>query len=200
VKPGESGFTLLELLVAVTVFAILSSLAYGGLQRLRADSRNLDAREQALTRLQLTYAHLETDLSRVRARPVRDRLGSPLAAFSGRHAGPRRIALTTLGRHTLLLAPGASRLTRVDYLLRQGKLYRVQWPVLDRAHATVAQETLLLDHVSKLQLRFRGRNWHDYWPLPENDVDAAVLPDAVEMVLELDDGRRYRWLMLVNAA
>jgi len=200
VRRHGAGFTLLEVLVATSLFAILSTLAYGGLQRVRADSHDLTLREQRITQLQLAHTRLQADLSQARPRPVRDRLGSPLAAFSGRRDGARRLSLTTPGRHKLLLGPGASRLTRVDYLYQGGRLYRVQWPVLDRAHATTARRTLLLDGIHHLDLRFRGRVWHDLWPLAANDSDAAVLPQAVELVLEMDDGLRYRWLLLVNAA
>ena len=71
------GFTLLELVVALAVFAVLATLAYGSLARLLYAREQLASRAEALGRLQLAYSLLERDCQALVARPVRDELGDP---------------------------------------------------------------------------------------------------------------------------
>jgi hypothetical protein len=82
----------------------------------------------------------------------------------------------------------------VRYALREGKLYRDYWMVLDAQLEPQPQSKELLSGVKSFRLRFMndGRNWQDGWPppSPSNPPDESWLrwrPIAVEVTLELDD-------------
>ncbi len=182
----------------MTIFAILSTLGYGALRRIEEDSARLLRHERHLERLQLAVQVLEEDLADSINRPVRDRLGARLEAFVGNH-GETLLEVSSVTGTPLQLATGRSRLARIAYRMRSGTLYRLLWPVLDRAHATLPREEALLDGIRGMRFRFLGRRWHRVWPPATGDETDSALPRAVELVLELSDGQRYRRLFLVHA-
>ena len=72
----QQGFTLLELLIASIIFAIMAIMAYGGLANVMDNSR---ASEQALTRLQQvqqSIAVISRDFTQILPRAIRDEYGN----------------------------------------------------------------------------------------------------------------------------
>ena len=70
------GFTLLELLVALAVFAVLSTMAYGGLRSVLQTQRQTEEAAIKLHKIQQAIFYLEKDLLQVVARPIRDEFGT----------------------------------------------------------------------------------------------------------------------------
>ena len=178
------GFTLLELLVALAVFALLSTLGYAGLQSLLQTHAASVERAEAFALLNRALALLQRDLEQAVARPIRDAQGDAVAPLSATDSATTRLELTRNG----WLHPGrwsTPMLQRIGYRLEGRRLLRDTWPVLDRAPDTTARETLLLDEVARLQLRFldAGGNWRASWPPA---ADAEPLPAAIELRLDLD--------------
>jgi len=198
------GFTLIELLVALVIFGIFSALAYAGLGRL-LDGRGRLADEQRIWQeLSQVFLRISDDLAHARARGVRDVSGAPsLQAFLGRPFDSRALAepsleLTRGGE--LHYGEGLySDLRRVAYRLRDGRLIRISWPVLDRAPATVPLEAPLLGEVETFELRFSdggSGGLVDTWPTASSGVD--VPPRAVEVTLAVKGVGRFKRLFLVN--
>ena len=77
------GFTLVEMLVAVAIFALASALAYGGLSALTRARSQLEQQNERLGRLQFAIGLIERDLRSAAPRAVRDNYGAPLPALSG---------------------------------------------------------------------------------------------------------------------
>ena len=75
-KPPHHGFTLLELLVAVAVFAILSAMAYGGLSNVIDNSRQTEASMERLQQVQLAMLKLSRDFTQLVQRKIRDEYGN----------------------------------------------------------------------------------------------------------------------------
>ena len=195
------GFTLIELLVALVIFAIFSVLAYAGLGHL-LDGRGRLADEQRIWQeLSQVFLRVSDDLAHARARGVRDVGGVPLPSFVGRPYDSRALAdpsleLTRGGE--LHYGEGLySDLRRVAYRLRDGRLIRITWPVLDRAPATVALEAPLLGDVEAFDLRFYGPTGGAVanWPVTGGQDD---LPRAVEVTLAVKSVGRFKRLFLVN--
>jgi len=185
------GFTLVELLVAMAIFAILSMLAYGGYNEAVKGREIARASMARLEALQTTVRLLTQDFEQLAPRPVRDVLGdSRLPALLADQRGQNLFALTRAGWSN---PAGLQRATlqRVAYILEDGKLRREHLTVLD---ATLASEPLkreLIDRVKSVRVRFmdRQKQWQEQWP-PLNAPPATIArarPLAVEVGLDLED-------------
>ena len=83
-SPNRSrAFTLLEILVAISIFAVISAICYATLNRVMGDSHILDAERTKWTRLAIAWSTLEDDFSFARDRGIRDAIGEPVPAFRG---------------------------------------------------------------------------------------------------------------------
>ena len=187
------GFTLLELLVALAVFAIMATAAYSGLRNVLFTRAAVEEQSRRLAAVQLAVYRLEQDVEQTLARGIRDEYGDPQPALHGGALTSDALTLTRAGWDNPL---GQSRATlqRVAYRLREGRLWRLHWQVLDRGGLVEPRETLLLDRVREFKVRFLDAEdaWQNDWPLPDdNDEaerrDSAALPRAVEVKLMLED-------------
>jgi len=191
----QRGFSLLEMLVAVALFAVASALAWGGLRALvqaQEQSAQVTAR---LGRLQFAIGLLERDAMGAARRGVRDAYGAPRPAFEGT---AQRLEFTRLGHANPLSLPRAE-LERVAWQKRDDQLLRLRWPVLDRAPGTRPIEDVLLDGVTALDLVFlddQGRE-HRQWPPARGDHGA--LPRALRFTLELEDFEQIRRVLELPA-
>lgn len=189
----QRGFTLLEVLVAVLLFAVASALAYGGLRGIvRAQEQGAAAKAQ-LGKLQFAVSLIERDVVSAAPRSVRDAYGAPRPVLEGES---QRLELTRYGHANELALPRAE-MERVAYLRRDDQLLRLRWPVLDRAPGTQAVEDELLDGVSRMEVVYldaQGRE-HRQWPPPRGVSE--TLPRALRITLEVDGfGEIHRVLEL----
>ena len=71
----HNGFTLIEVLVALAVFGVLSVMAYMALGQTLSNADMLGERMQRLEAIQRTIRYLDSDLMQTSPRPVRGLLG-----------------------------------------------------------------------------------------------------------------------------
>ncbi len=180
------GFTLLELLVALALFAVIAALSYGGLASMVRNHGHLAAQSERLAALQLTVGLIERDLRQAVVRPIRDRMGENRPTLVGQS---RSIELSALNAVSPLVVARPT-VVRVGYSLRERHLQRQSYAVLDRAPDTRAIDKNLLDEVDDFTLRYlnREQQWLDFWPAPRpGSPDLEALPLAVELRLRLAD-------------
>ena len=190
------GFTLVELLVAVAIFAIIGLVAASGLRsviRLRDQS---DKTMHRLRQVQLAMSILARDFSQLAPRPIHDELGSVRPALA---AGPDNVPPIefTHGGWPNPLGLPRSTLQRVAYTLEDGKLMRYTWPMLDRSVQADPLKQELLSDVSALDVEYMDPSSGqllNVWPPinqgavnPANKPPADLLPRAVSIKLTLKD-------------
>ena len=189
-----AGFTLLELIVVLVIFAVVAVMAYGGLNSvLNARARVLESLERT-TALQKAYVRLRNDLQQLRARSARDGYGEPQGALAVLPDGA--VEFTRSGWRNPLDQP-RSVLQRVAYRLDDdSRLVRVSWRALDRAQDAVTSEVVVLEQVEEIRWRFlQGSEWQDAWPPAGAGAPALdEVPRAVEIVLTLKDLGEVRLL------
>lgn len=174
------GFTLVEVVVAVALFALAMGLAYGGLDAVVRARAQLDQQAQQLGQLQFAVGLLETDLRSLLARPVRDELGReqpPLRVAGG------ELALTRAGYGNGLAQP-RSELQRVEWFRDAESLHRRALLSLDRApRADRDDAPAVLEGVERFEIELLAENgrWLRQWPAPGQP--AARLPRAVRLQL-----------------
>ena len=197
----QRGFTLLELLVAVGVFAVMSVMAYGGLKAVLDSREQTDAQAKRLAAVQLTFMRLERDIEQMTARRIRDEYGNEIASLLAVSDRDAVVEFTHAGWSNPRNFP-RSHLQRVGYTLKDKQLLRAYWLVLDRAQDSKPIQAVTLDEVKSMEWRFldNAGNWQTQWPAAAAATvqappaqTSSELPRAVEVTLELDDlGRLTR--------
>lgn len=195
-RTRAAGFTLLEVLVAVGIFALFSAMAYGSLLRILDTRDRLESERDFWRTLSLSLIQVEDDLAQVRPRTVRAPDGlNVLPAFRGQAVDSRALGEPSLeftrGGQIVLGDGARSDLQRVGYQLRDGTLSRLVWPALDQPPVSEPRAAPLLDHVEELRVRFYNKpsaqqpgGWVNAWP-GISQTGAPMPPDALPAAVEL---------------
>ncbi|XOZ34186.1 type II secretion system minor pseudopilin GspJ [Halomonadaceae bacterium KBTZ08] len=196
-KRPNSGFTLLEVLIAVFMTSLISLGVWQVMNTLMASRDGIERASGAFRDVQKTVSLLERDLLQAVKRPVKDAYGERLPALTSR-INDAELELTRQGWRNPL-GDKRSELQRVawEYDDIDERLIRRYWPVLDRAPNTQSREQELLENVTSVKVRFRNANgqWVSQWPADNGngnspadadglDVLRMPMPRAVEVVLE----------------
>jgi general secretion pathway protein J len=186
------GFTLLELLVAMAVLAVVGALGYRGLNSILDAEARLQAESRRWSDVSLLFSQLSEDLTMAIGRTTRDDADgtSPALLLHGSSAvpmaaGSAQLVVTRLGIGESAASQSAPR--RVGYRLRDGTLEYLVWPDLDAAPGSTPAAYELLGDVAELHwqaLDVDGR-WAADWPVQR---PAAALPRAVSMRIVLAGG------------
>ncbi len=192
----SSGFTLIEVLVAMAIFGVMSMLAYMTLGQTLANAEMLTERIDRLQAVQRTVRFLSDDLLQAAPRPVRLELGDSMgSAVLTSLSGEFALELTHGGWGNPAGLPRGT-LQRSAYRLEDDELVRYHWNVLDRTFANEPVANILLDDVESLLFRYLDTDgeWSDVWP-PLAQPGIRSRPRAVEIVLTLaDEGEISRLL------
>lgn len=193
-RTDAGGFTLIEVLVALAIFGILSVVAYQTLGQSLTNTEVLNQRMDRMQSIQRTMRLLGRDLMQAAPRPVRDTLGGGFLPALRTDRGTEFALEVTRGGWPNPAGLPRGTLQRAAYRIEDGELMRYHWQVLDPTLNDEAIATVLLDDVDSLLFRFLQVNdeWIEQWP-PQG-AGQRTRPRAVEVVLTLvDQGeiRRY---------
>ncbi len=195
----SAGFTLLELLVAVTLFALLSVALFGGLRFGMRATQAGTARLDRSAEIAAASGFLRNEIADAQALDKTTGDGGKVVAFAGDGGSVEFVAsppapLAAGGWHVLRLAlehgPGGGRLVLTGRLVRS-----------DGGEAGAALRSVLLDRVSSVDFAYFGAlaegdapAWHDRWQ------DAAVLPALMRLRIGFADGRQAPALLIALRA
>lgn len=168
----EHGFTLVEMMVALFIFALLAAagvtlLSVGVRAQATAGSRLEDTAQ-----LRRMSSLLANDLAQIVPRTARDANGQALRAFTGNDGKSNPLVLG-------FVRAGAQR---VDVALEGKTLVRRGYKAID---GTADANTMVLaENVTALSMRYRDRKgeWRPRW----DNVLIDSLPAAVEMTVTRD--------------
>jgi len=195
------GFTLIEVLVAMAIFGVLTILSYMSLAQTFRSADILNARMDRLQSIQRTIRYLSNDLASASPRPVRSDVGDTyMPAVMVSAANDFALAVTHGGWPNPAGLPRSTQ-QRSVYLLEDGKLFRVYYNVLDATYASNAISTEILDGVESLEFRLIQDNSEvtNQWPPGGAQGRGAdrMRPRAVEIILTLENEGEIRRIIEV---
>ena len=198
----ESGFTLIEVLVASALTALIGVIAYGFLSTALDAQASQQTQADRLNEINLFFTALARDVRQAVDRNIRDEFGETEPAVLGGPGSEYLLSLTRGGWYNPR-AVVRSSLQRVAYGLNdEQEIERVAWHMLDRASEQNVYKAVALSAVEEVYFRFLaqdevrvdpddvGKNWHESWPredLQFRNSGAGPLPVAIEITLTLHD-------------
>ncbi len=190
----KNGFTLIEMMVALLIFSMLSVagviLLHGAVNSNEVTAENLG--EMAET--QHFVSLLEADLNQAIARTHRNQDGDRIAAFAGEGEDQVGVFLSfTSGGQSNINDAARPNLQRVEYRWQDQKIARLHYKMT--GGGAISEPAELLTGISALEVRYRDKGgiWLNDWRT-ERLTD---LPRAVELQYT-QDGRAYRHVFLVG--
>jgi len=185
----DRGFTLIEVLIASSIFSIVTLAAYSGFQIIASSKVRQEQAQAQLAELERGFLILSQDISQIVPRAINDELGGvrrPLE-FSTYNGASLAFSRTGWVNPAPDILPPRSELQRVAYQADDGRLQRVSWYHLDRMVEGTENTRTLMRDVDALRWRFLdvAREWHDTWPPTTADPNAAFpMPVAIQVIIE----------------
>ncbi|MBK1887835.1 MULTISPECIES: type II secretion system minor pseudopilin GspJ [Marinobacter] len=188
---GLRGFTLLEVMVAISITAVIGIGVWQVLNNVIASRDRVDELSESFDGLQRAMLLMERDIMQIVNRSARDIYGDFKPALTSRE-DDFSLMLTRQGwRNPLGIR--RSSLQRVGWEYTGSELRRRYWPTVDQGQEDNSQDLLLLDGVTAFDLRFMNdqNSWEPEWP-PEQAMASLspgtrpeiAFPLAIEITLE----------------
>ncbi|MDD3484666.1 type II secretion system minor pseudopilin GspJ [Azovibrio restrictus] len=183
VRAQSRGFTLLEILVAVSLLAIMAVLAYRGLEAMQRSTAHVEQSARRWQDLARALERFARDLQQPAARPGRQEDGSAAPPWWGRpgEGTQPQLTLSRLGNEGM-------DTQRLAHRWHQGRWEMLFWPSPE-SPAGDFQAYPLLEGVELLELQYLDsrQQWHASWPV-DTGPNANPFPRAVRLHLRLAEG------------
>ena len=202
---SQAGFTLIEILVAVAIFGLLSIGAYSVLDAGMRSRVHMEQRLADLEKVQRAVAKLERDIQLLVPRLVRNEFGDTqalLVAESDLSGQVARMAFTRGDWRNPAQLPRPN-LQHVMYQFDNGSLKRGHRLFLDSTTDSVTVVTELLDNVEQFQLGFltTDNQWLSAWGLFAQEEQLVQLPVMIRFELVVQPfGKITRLIPVPQAA
>ncbi|MCW5588562.1 MAG: type II secretion system minor pseudopilin GspJ [Legionellales bacterium] len=185
----HNGFTLIEIIIALLIFAIIASILMVVLEQSIATQEDFNHHAETLSSLQWCFYRLENDLTQVVDRPIKLSNGKIEPALSLSIQPFLELQLTRLGVVNPLAVAKRSIMQRVVYQFNHHQLWRLSFSTLDRDVNAVPNKILLLDGLDSFHLTVLDQHnkWLSSWPFYSNPD--MSLPKAVKVTLCLQPRR-----------
>ncbi|MCE0723970.1 MULTISPECIES: GspJ family T2SS minor pseudopilin variant LspJ [Legionella] len=196
-----NGFTLIEILIALAIFAILATITSSVLYNAFTTRSRVNEQSERLNELQLAISLIQQDTRQTVERPIRSNEMQLLPAFIGQ---TNYVEFTRDGN----INPGniekRSTLKRVAYVCQQGTLIRRTWSSLDIINQKSYEDKLLLNRLTNCHFGYLNQNLQI---LPEWREQAVTLnqrkepfPKAIQFNMTLQDQGELNLLFVLPGA
>ncbi|MEO8103411.1 MAG: type II secretion system minor pseudopilin GspJ [Betaproteobacteria bacterium] len=204
--PKQHAFTLVELLVALAIFAIMALMSYRTLDSVFQTRQHLSGETARLRDVALLFARLDDDFTTLLDRRPRnaDNLLDDALRLTALLPGADDATLV-FTRGGFAGSTGlAATPQRVGYRLKDGVLELVLWPSLDSAPRSAPQAYPALTGVrdAKWRAMDRAGNWQNVWrstPVGSTTAPGAY-PAALELTLTLASGEQFTRVFALRRA
>jgi general secretion pathway protein J len=198
------GFTLIELMVAIFITAIVFALGYGAINQAVNNRDALKERQERLLEVQTTMRVLAQDIAQLAPRAIRNPSGNSMDPVLESSTSSQPFVQLTRGGWANPAGVQRPTVQRVAYFFENNKLRREYWPVADPLLSVERQKRELLTGVKSVTFRYMDvtRQWRDTWP-PQSQIannaqlNQRIRPIAVEVTIELDDWGKIKRIIEV---
>ncbi len=196
-----SGYTLIEILVALTVFAILASITASVMYRVSMTRTRVNEQADRLTQLQLAISLISNESEQIIERPVYGNDMHLFPAFIGRS---QYAEFTRGGLANPAGLDKRSTLKRVALVCAGSRLYRRSWAVLDSPDRNNHQDKLLLDKLTDCHFNFLNHQLQVFneWraSVVKQNQKKETLPKAIQLDITLSDWGNASFLFTLPQA
>lgn len=197
-KQKNNGFTLIEIMVAISIFSVLSIVGYKGISSLIQTKHRVEVEDTKWQQLMVFFDRFELDVKQSVNRPIRSgedviepaMLGQP--TFSGEDGA--QLSFSRFGDPEQSGFLMDTR--RVGYRLNGGAVELLIWPALDAASTSKPEVFNVLPQVTQMTFRYLTADglWLNHWPEQAltlqggNSQQKYFSPNALELTIKLDTG------------
>ncbi|HEY3177397.1 MAG TPA: type II secretion system minor pseudopilin GspJ [Casimicrobiaceae bacterium] len=196
VSQRQRAFTLIEVLVAIAILAVVALLAYRATAAMTDGEARLTQESDRWRSLDKMFAKLESDMRQ--AIPRSARIGTsvepPWLARVTDSGGNSTLTFTRSGPE-FSVEPGIAG-QRIGYRLRDGAIEALYWPQLDNVPGAVPEAYVLSRNIDRFRVeQLTSKNvWSLQWPL----LGEANIPRAVRIEIEFADGTTIERLIALR--
>ena len=183
---AQLGFTLLEVLLAVVIFSIISLSSFTIFNTVLTSDETSRLKTERLNELQRAFLIIERDITQIARRKVRLNGEGSIDAFVHTTSESFSTSTQALGfvRHGWtnpgLVLP-RSDLQTVGYQLNDGNFERIHFNFVDPVLGEAPKVRKLLTKVIEAKFEFHdGKDWRD-------ELQEKVFPIAIAIELEFED-------------
>ena len=194
-----NGFTLLEILIALMIFAIIAAMTSSAIYYAFNIRERINIQSELLGNIQMVLTLLEKDIKQVISRSVsNNNINYP--AFIG------RIDYIEFTRDGLFISSNNknTHLQRIAFKCNHNKLIRRSWTTLDTPKRDSFIDQIMLENVKKCQFSFLDTKLQiiKFWPKKTTTKiqSTEVLPKAIKFDLSLPKFGDASLLFILPAA
>ena len=202
----RAGFTLIEVVVAMFIAAVMFAIGYRALSQAVIERDTLATAQDRVTEIQRGMRVVAQDFAQLAARAARDTQGNGDLQAAVSASGGTDATLITFTRTGWSNPAGIQRPAeqRVRYRFVDGSLVREHWLSVDPALNNEPRQRVVLTQLKSVEIRFldpNTRSWRTDWParvagapVGPLTIDEALLtrPLAIELTLVLEDWGRVQ--------
>lgn len=195
------GFTLIEVLIALMVFAILATITSSAMFYAFDTRSRINAYADQLTLLQLAVHLIEQDTNQIIDRPVRGNNMRTFPSFTGTND---YIEFTRAGFVNPLQKSHRSTLKRVAYLCVNTSLIRRSWAQLDTPNRMEYEDRIILKDLAACEFNYIDNKQQSYseWlaTVVNTTQEQQPFPSVIKLRVVIEEWGELPLLFIVPEA
>lgn len=186
------GFTLIEILIALTILAIVGALMAVGLNSAVRIQMRVTQKAERLAEIQTAVMIIERDIAQMINRQIINETGQLAPVVSRTVVNNQPVfEFTRAGYINPMFLENRTTLQRVRYTYHDNQLFRTTWEALDRVPTTPEHTQLLLTNITAYNINLVSLQNTTI----NNNQAITTLPDAIEITMTLNDLGNVRRLI-----